>query len=95
MPKSMDTIANGNRLVAIVIAILGAGIGGGGSTYYLLAGGMGQIPIQQIARPDPYTGTMGQALEIRIDLFETRLVRLETQYQEILRNQDRILQRLE
>ena len=78
MAKSGDTPTNGTKLwIAAVVAFISGGVGGGSGTYYVLAGGLGPTQLQEIARPDPYTGTQGQALDRRIGELERRITDVE------------------
>ena len=100
---------DGNKFTPIAVAIIGAALGSSGTVAVYLGTPFGQ----DIARPDPFTGTQAVALEARINhieeqidahvgahpdivnQFDRRIATLEAQYAIILRNQGRILDRLD
>jgi len=93
----------------VLVAIIGAVLGGTGTVAVVFGTPIGQEAI----RPDPFTGTQASALETRVDQisamvsghiykhpddelkFDRRIATLEAQYTEIIRNQGRILDRLD
>jgi hypothetical protein len=77
MHEKPQNLRNGNKWIPIVVAILGAAFGGGSSTWYVLSGGVGAPKLEQLARPDPFTGSEGQRLQKKLDLIMADLVRLE------------------
>ena len=77
MDEKSQNLRNGNKWLPIVVAVVGAAFGGGGSTWYVLSGGVGSPSLEQLARPDPFTGSEGQRLQKKIDLIIADLVRLE------------------
>ena len=104
-PKKENTVKYGSYL-PILVAVIGAIGGGFGGTYLLLDSGLATTSLQTVARPDPYTGTQGRALESVVtrhidnhpdatNHFERRIATLEAQIGVMIRNQERILDRLE
>ena len=91
---------NGNRWTPAIIAIVSAAVGSSGGIWLSL----GSPYAQEAVAPDRFTGTQAAALKNRIDYhlenhpdhdLDIRVTRLETQYEIILNNQQRILDRLE
>ncbi len=84
---------NGARWLPL-IAVLGSGLGAGGGLY--VGSTMTPAQIQEIARPDPFTGTQGQVLERRIIDLERRMSNIENQIRdEHLHELEDRLERLE
>lgn len=98
---------NGIRVwIPVIVAIIGT-FGAGAGANYLLISRSGTL--QEIARPDPFTGSEAAALTARVtsleyhvknhpdmtNRFDARITRLEAQYTIILANQQRILDRLD
>lgn len=90
---------NGSKWTPVLVAVVGAFLGSAGTVGIYIGSPIGQ----KVARPDPYTGTQASALERRLNNhleshpdhgLDVRVSRLEAQYEIILRNQDRILSRL-
>ena len=98
---------NGLRVwIPVIVAIIGT-FGAGAGANYLLISRSGTL--QDLARPDPFTGSQAAAIAARVtsleyhvknhpDMagrFDARITRLEAQYTIILANQERILDRLD
>ena len=105
MPKNNDNPKYA-RWIPVLVAVVGAVIGGGGGTYLLLDSGMATASLERVARPDPYTGSQATVLTYKISSVsdnlnthiisdERRFSTLEAQYQAIIANQNRILRMLE
>ena len=77
------------KIIAVITAILGATLGGGGSSYYVMSGGFGPTEVEA------FGGITAAAAHERMNSFNVRLVRIETQYEAIIANQTRILRVLE
>ncbi len=75
MVESKHNFPNSTRWFPIVIAVLGSGLGAGGGLY--IGSTMTPVQLQEIARPDPFTGTEGAALERRITDLERRITLIE------------------
>lgn len=56
---------------AVVTAVVSALISSGAVVRVL------QVSLEPIARPDPYTGTQGKAMQLEIDALNARVTRLE------------------
>ena len=92
--------------IPVIVAIIGT-FGAGAGANYLLISRSGTL--QDLARPDPFTGSQAAAIAARVtsleyhvknhpDMagrFDARITRLEAQYTIILANQERILDRLD
>ena len=104
LEKEYNKKPNGTKWSPALIAIVGAIIGSSGSIFVVFNSDVGQ----SLTRPDPFTGAQASALELRISSVENhvanhpydpmhdrRLTALEAQYKEIIRNQTRILDRLD
>jgi len=94
---------------APAIAIIASVLGSGGGLALVVNSPVGS----GITRPDPFTGTEGEALTERVDhtesmidshifahpdivsQYDRRIATLEAQYQAIIANQERILNRLD
>jgi len=63
---------NGYKWTALLVAAIGALVGGSGSTYLVLSRG----DLQGMARPDPFTGTDGSFLEQRLSKVERQVDQL-------------------
>ncbi|MEE9158961.1 MAG: hypothetical protein V3U60_11305 [Gammaproteobacteria bacterium] len=89
-----NTSKNAIQWFPIVIAVLASGVGAGGGLY--IGSTMTPAQLQEIARPDPFTGADGAALEKRISDLERRITLIEDRvrddYLEELENR---LERLE
>lgn len=100
---------NGTRnLTYLLIAVIGGGGGGAGGTWAYFSS-LAPSQIEAMARPDPFTGIQAQGLINRIERlerhtdnhpdeankFDSRITRLEANQNTILKNQDRILNRLD
>lgn len=75
MADKPNNSKNGARWLPLVIAVLGSGVGAGGGLY--IGSTMTPAQIQEIARPDPFTGAQGAVLERRINDLERRLTLVE------------------
>ena len=78
MPVKKDNTreSNGRWIASLIVAVCGAFIGGGGGSYiYFSRTDPGTI--QQITRPDPFTGTQAKTLAFKIDAMTRQLAMLE------------------
>lgn len=75
MNKKSDNADDVRRWSPIVVALIGALLGGGSGTYLYLDRA-GSAHLQEIARPDPFTGTQGRSLEERLNTVERRVDQL-------------------
>lgn len=100
---------NGNKWTPVLVAVVAAAVGSLGTVSIYLGTPLGQ----EVARPDPYTGTQAAALIRRLEQeesnlrvhvsqhpdkynqYDSRIARLEASYLVIIKNQDRILDRLD
>lgn len=107
--KIKGEVKNGNKWIPLAVAVIGACGGAFGGSYLYVESGVGSSTLQQVARPDPFTGHEARELERRIsqverhvtqhpdivNQYDRRLATLEAQYAIILTQLDRILDRLE
>jgi hypothetical protein len=100
--KKESNVIHG-KWTPILVACIGAFLGSTGTVAVVFGTPFGQ----EVARPDPYTGTQAAALISRVDRVDTmitghifkhpdheldiRVARLEEQYVTIIKNQDRII----
>ncbi len=85
---------NSTRWLPLAIAVLGTGVGAGSGLY--IGSTMTPAQLQEIARPDPFTGTEGAALERRINDLERRITLVEDRAKdEHLKELESRLERLE
>lgn len=95
---------NGTRGWSILAASIVASLAGSGSGVFIYMQNLGADQIQQIARPDPATGTelrnLAQDLDYHIhnhpdivNNFDRRITRIEVMLERIEANQQRLLQR--
>ena len=77
MAKEGNNLKNGTRWFFPLVYILGSGVGASGGTYLYLDSGLGPSQVQELARPDPFTGTQGAALDRRISDLERRISDVE------------------
>jgi len=90
---------NGSKYTPVAVAVIGAFIGSSGTVALVFNSPVGQ----EIARPDPFTGTQAATLVRRIErieahiekhpydlLHDRRITELEAHYEDILRQLDRI-----
>jgi len=74
-PVKNNNPKNGIRpYIPVVVAIIGA-FGGGVGANYLLVSNVAP-DLQTLARPDPFTGAQGQAIEKRLSDLERRVDQL-------------------
>ncbi len=109
MANGDKILGNGRANYPIAVAVIGAFLGSTGTIAVYLGTPFGQ----EMARPDPFTGSQATALIARIEHLEAEIIRhtanhpdqtnqfdrrittLEIHYEQILKNQDRIIERLD
>lgn len=102
---SDDKAINGSRGWTILLSTVLAGTIGSGGGVFIYMQNLGADQLQQMARPDPATGS--ELRQIRKNLqrhldnhpdivnqFDRRITRLEIRLETIIKNQNRILERL-
>ena len=72
MTNSNDNNGNGRKHTPLLVAVLGAFLGSSGTIAVYLGTPAGQT----VARPDPFTGSQGAAIETRLDTLERRVDQL-------------------
>ena len=70
-PKAQNK-NDGSKYTPILVAIIGAFLGSSGTIAIYL----GTPAAQELARPDPFTGTQGRSLEERLSTLERRVDQL-------------------
>lgn len=97
--KQNSGMLNGKR--AFILALVSAIVGGAGGPLLLV-----KLNGPSVFRPDAFTGSQGAALEKQLEYhiknhpdalhnFDRRITKLETQNEIIIKNQFRILDRIE
>ncbi len=97
---------NGSRGWTILVGSVVASLMGSGSGVYVYMQNIGPANLQAMARPDPATGTEMRAVDQKlsyhlenhpdvINHFDRRITRIETRQDIILKNQTRIMEKLE
>lgn len=80
-------LKDGHKLTPLLVAIIGAVIGSGGGVYISLRSPLGQ----EIARPDPFTGSQGATLASRIEQIQTDLTDIKiTLNRDMTRHEERL-----